>query len=109
VKELATEPGSLEINRWRTEAELIHRLALSWVAEGRPEAGLPLWRAAIEAADHIGTAAPTRLDQVSKSVKACCFDLLPPPLKQVRHAKAVIGCCINAARGDGAIRGDDEV
>ena len=64
----------------RAEADLIHRLALSWVDEGKKESGLPLWRAAIEAVESVGT-----LDKLLGD--------------QVRHAKAAIGCAIHAARG----------
>ncbi len=74
--------------RLRAEADLIHRIALSWVAEGRRDSGLPLWRAAIEAVDGVAALEPASADQT-------------------RHAKALIGCCISAAKGAGRREGDE--
>ncbi len=66
--------------RSRVEADLIHRIALSYVGEGKKDSGLPLWRAAVESVEAVGV-----MDSSQNDV--------------VRHAKAVIVCCVHAANG----------
>ena len=63
----------------RVKADVIHRLALSFVQEGNKSAALPLWKAVIE-----------RVNEVE--------DLDASLADQVRHARALIIACIHASK-----------
>lgn len=68
----------------RVKADVIHRLALSWVYEGNKAAALPLWRGVIETVSEVEESDASMIDQV-------------------RHARALVISCIHASKTNNVV------